>query len=159
MSKKHGGRTIEDDLAMLSPAHREQALLQINPQHKVVCQKQPIVAKETVAKSNPAPRGMNPTEARYADRLEILRRAGEIVSWKFEAIRLRLANGAWFKPDFLVVARNEDKGCDIHQIHEVKGFWREAARVRIKVAADLFKEYDFIVVKWEDGNWKKEQML
>jgi hypothetical protein len=150
-------RTIEDDLAMLSPAHREQALLQINPQHKVVCQKQPIVAKETVAKSKPTPRGMNPTEAKYADHLEILRHARVIVSWKFEAIRLRLANRAWFKPDFLVVARNEDKDCDVFQFHEVKGFWREAARVRIKVAADLFPEFNFVAIQRKGGVWVEER--
>lgn len=51
--------------------------------------------------------------------------------WSYEAIRLRLADGAWYMPDFRVIMPDGTE-----EYHEVKGFWREAARVRIKVAAE-----------------------
>ena len=156
MSKKGSSRGIT--LNDLSPAHRAQALAQIEPSPKVICQRKLIRAEELVKTSKPSPRVKNKWESKYAEYLEIMRRTGEISAWRFEPIRLRLANSAWFKPDFLVVARNEDKDCDVFQFHEVKGFWREAAKVRIKVAAELFPFFDFIVVKWKDGNWEKERL-
>lgn len=80
---------------------------------------------------------MNLLEARYARQLEALKAVGEILDWRFEEIRFKLGGNketkeAWFKPDFLVVYP------DRFEIHEVKGHWREAARVRIKVASQLY---------------------
>jgi hypothetical protein len=45
------------------------------------------------------------------------------------------------------------------QAHEVKGFWQEDARVKIKVAADMYP-IEFIAVKAvskkNGGGWEKE---
>lgn len=96
-------------------------------------------------------RGMNKTEAAYAQHLEARRLAGEVLWWRFEPMRLRLANGAWFKPDFGVKLIDRSL-----EFHETKGFWREAARVRIKVAAELFP-FRFIAVKRKGGGWEREE--
>lgn len=92
--------------------------------------------------------GMNATEAAYArNRLDADLHAGRIAAWAFEPERLRLSHAklsggqsAWYTPDFRVV------GVDgIIEFHEVKGHWEEAAKVRIRVAADLHP-YRFVIV-------------
>lgn len=93
---------------------------------------------------------MNRTEAAYATRLEMLRRAGEIVDWGFEPIKLRLADRTWYTPDFLVVF------ADRFELHEVKGFWRDDARVKWKVAAELFPWFQFVAVTRKRGQWQFE---
>jgi hypothetical protein len=106
----------------------------------------------------PPKRGMNKWERAYAEHLNILIAAKEVRSWRFEAIRLRLADGAWFKPDFLVQPRHvHAPGHSRLEFHEVKGFWREAARVRIKVAAELYPEFVFIAVTRKGGEWVRER--
>lgn len=76
-------------------------------------------------------------------------------SWiEHEPIKLKLARGAWFTPDYCVTTR------PALIFYEVKGFWREAARVRIKVAARLYPWAKFIAVrkrkKKDGGGWEEE---
>lgn len=79
------------------------------------------------------PGTMNKTEAAYASYLDLLRHAGEVLWWRFEGLKLRLADNTFYTPDFAVMARDGVMEC-----HEVKGFWRDDARAKIKIAADLF---------------------
>ena len=88
-------------------------------------------------------RGMNKLEQRWAEQLEIERAAGEIRSWRYNSIRLKLADGSWFKPDFVVICADGSM-----RIDETKGHWREAARVRIRVAAELYPEFRFRALSW-----------
>jgi len=87
------------------------------------------------------------TERKYAERLEILKRAGEIVDYRYEGVKFKLGNGAVYTPDFLVVFD------DHFEIHEVKGRWMEAARVRIKVAATQYQWFKFIAIQLKRGEW------
>ena len=87
------------------------------------------------------PGTMNKTEAAYAAALDARKAAGEVVWWKFEASKLRLANNTFYSPDFTVMLADGS----IEQ-HEVKGHWQDDARVKIKVAADQHP-YRFIAVK------------
>jgi hypothetical protein len=84
-------------------------------------------------------------EPQYAEHLELLKRAGKVLWYKYEGLRLRLADGALFSPDFAVVA---DDGT--LELHEVKGMWREAARVRWKLAKESFP-FVFKLVTKEKG--------
>lgn len=101
----------------------------------------------------PKKRAMNKLEGAYAQRLELERLAGVWQWWAFEAIRLRLAEGAWYKPDFAML----DPGGHL-VLHETKGHWREAAKVRIKVAAELYPFFRFTAVTRErakaGGAWQ-----
>ena len=103
-------------------------------------------------KPRPHVRGqMNKTEAAYAERLALLQHAGEIRSYRFEAVKLRLANNTFYTPDFLVVTDEQI------EFHEVKGFWQDAGRIKIKVAADQYPEFAFVAVqKCRDG-WEVEE--
>jgi len=80
-------------------------------------------------------------ERRYADELYRLQLAGEIIAYEFEPVKLRLAKNTFYTPDFLVV-------CPEHfEFHEVKGFVRDDAMVKIKVAARLYPWFRFVLVK------------
>ena len=54
--------------------------------------------------------------------------------WRFEAIKIRLADNTFYTPDFLVVVN------DLRlELHEVKGaIVMDDAKVKLKVAAETF---------------------
>ena len=97
-------------------------------------------------------RNKNKTEARFEQQLELRRRAGDILSHQFEAVKLRLARyDCWYTPDFFVV--NADGSVTIY---EVKGYWRDDARVKTRVAADQFPYFEFVGVTYSKGDWQYE---
>lgn len=92
---------------------------------------------------------MNKTEAAYA--MYLLGRAD--VEWfAFEPIKLQLAKRTWYTPDFLVLLTDGSL-----EIHEVKGHWEDDARVKIKVAAQMFP-FRFLAVKKDGNNWSFETL-
>ena len=102
------------------------------------------------------PRGMNKWEAAYALVLKARQQAGEIDGFEFEGLSFKLGNGAYFTPDFVVVLWHEKFGGCMIELHEVKGHWREAARVRIKVAASKYPWCRFVAVSKDGAGWKAE---
>ena len=102
--------------------------------------------------------GMNGTERDFAVLLEAKRRNGDIASWRFEPVTLTLARGSGYTPDFMVIGTDGSV-----EFAETKGFWREAARVRIKVAATLFPEFTLIAYrkrpKADGGGWATETLI
>lgn len=95
------------------------------------------------------PKGaMNKTEAEYALFLEARKQAGEILWYAFEPIKLRLADSTFYTPDFAVMGQDR-----VFECHEVKGFWRDDARVKIKVAAAQhpFRFYAFRKLPKKEG--------
>lgn len=98
---------------------------------------------------------MNKTELAYSQHLEALKSCGEIVWWKFEAIKLRLAGNTFYTPDFFLLMANGQLEC-----REVKGgYWTDDARVKIKVAASIFP-FRFVAVQKKSNKqgcgWKTE---
>ena len=98
---------------------------------------------------------MNKTEEAYARFLDTLIACQDVLWWKFEGVKLRLADNTFYSPDFVVMRSDGALEC-----HEVKGFWQDDARVKIKVAADLYP-IQFIAVqalaKSKGGGWKVER--
>lgn len=98
---------------------------------------------------------MNKTEAAYASHLEALRASGEVAWYRFEGLKLRLADNTFYSPDFAVMLADGSLEC-----HEVKGFWQDDARVKIKVASDQYP-MRFIAVrvraKKDGGGWSVEE--
>jgi hypothetical protein len=76
---------------------------------------------------------MNGTERAYAQLLDVRQKAGEIAWWRFEGITLKLADDTRYTPDFAVMLADGTM-----EMHETKGFMREDAHVKIKVAAAQF---------------------
>ncbi|MBS3048153.1 DUF1064 domain-containing protein [Enterobacter mori] len=96
---------------------------------------------------------MNKTEEAYAEHLK--RITGTVIAWyKFEGIKLRLADNTFYTPDFAVMLTTGEI-----ELHEVKGFWTDDARVKTKVAAD---QYPFRIIgvtvkpKNAGGGWNVE---
>jgi hypothetical protein len=98
---------------------------------------------------------MNKTESAYALTLESRKQAGEIAWYKFEGIKYRLADNTFYTPDFAVMLSNGEM-----EAHEVKGYWLDDARAKIKIAADLYP-FRFIAVtakaKKDGGGWNVER--
>ena len=98
---------------------------------------------------------LNKTEQAYGDCLEQRKQAGEIAWYKFEGIKLRLADNTFYTPDFAVMGVGGEM-----EMHEVKGFWRDDAWVKIKIAADMYP-FRFIAVtaraKKAGGGWTIEE--
>jgi hypothetical protein len=76
---------------------------------------------------------MNKTEARYAEQLQLRLLAGEVAWFAYEALTLKLAPDTRYTPDFVVMLSDGTLEC-----HEVKGFFRDDAKVKVKVAAEKF---------------------
>lgn len=79
---------------------------------------------------------MNDTEKRYAAMLELKQKAGEVLWYKFEGLKLRLADNTFYSPDFFVMTADFEL-----QVHEVKGsaaIFEDDAKVKVKVAAEMY---------------------
>lgn len=77
---------------------------------------------------------------------------GEILDYAFEPLKLRLGRKTWYTPDFVVYEKDRSV-----TVYEVKGFWRDDARVKIKVAAARYPMLRFYgVTKAKDG-WEYEE--
>ena len=98
---------------------------------------------------------MNKTEAAYEEALRQRQNAGEVSWYKFEGVKLRLADNTFYSPDFAVMLASGEM-----ELHEVKGFWQDDAKVKIKVAADLYP-FRFVAIhllpKKAGGGWKSEE--
>lgn len=98
---------------------------------------------------------MNKSEAAYDQHLELLERAGQVLWRKFEGMKLRLADSTFYTPDFAVLAADGVLEC-----HEVKGFWEEDARAKVKIAAAMYP-FRFKAAtarpKREGGGWNVEE--
>lgn len=99
--------------------------------------------------------GLNGTERRFAEDLELRRRAGRVLFWTPHPFSLRLAASTHYRPDFLVVLA--DGSTDVV---EIKGHWEDDARAKIKVAARLFPVWRFLAVRWDRQakNWATEEI-
>lgn len=95
---------------------------------------------------------MNQTEAKYAQRLELLKHAGEILWYEFEPANLRLADKCFYKIDFMVLT----SGMEL-QVHEVKGgYMTDDSLVKIKAAAEKFP-FAFIMYQYVKKEWLKRE--
>jgi hypothetical protein len=97
---------------------------------------------------------MNGTEAAYAQILEAEKHEGKIRGWKFHAIKIRLADRAWYEPDFIVQMASGEI-----QVREVKGsFTTEKGQLKIRMAAETMPWFRFIKCsRQKDGRWEYEE--
>lgn len=94
------------------------------------------------------PGTMNGQESKYAHLLENRKRAGEILDWGYESMRFKLAPGSIYTPDFFVVYE------DHMELIEIKGFLREAAGVRFKVAVEKYPWFKWTMLRWKNKRWE-----
>lgn len=95
---------------------------------------------------------MNDTEKAYAAHLESLKVSGEVLWFEFEGLTFRLADGATYRPDFVVMIAD-----GTIEVHEVKGHWEGDAKLKVRVAADRFP-FRFLAIqtvpKSRGGGWQ-----
>lgn len=98
---------------------------------------------------------MNGTESAYAATLDDEKRRGAILWYKFEGLKLRLADNTFYTPDFTVM-----DSAGVIECHEVKGHWMDDARAKIKIAAELYP-FRFYAIKKRakkaGGGWDVEE--
>ena len=98
---------------------------------------------------------MNKTEEAYASTLRQRQYAGDVAWFKFEGVKLRLADNTFYSPDFAVMLADGSM-----EMHEVKGHWQDDARAKIKIAADMYP-FRFVAVKVQPkkagGGWAVEE--
>ena len=88
-------------------------------------------------------------EIDFAAHLELLKRAGAILNFKFNSVKVKIAEfKCWYMPDFLVMWP------DAFELVEVKGHWEEDALIKFKVAATLYPEYRWCAVQRVKGVWQ-----
>ena len=95
---------------------------------------------------------MNKLESEYAACLNLQKAAGEILDWKYESVKLKLASKTFYTPDFQVITAD-----GFVEYHETKGFWEDDARVKIKMAAAAFPWFKFIAIQKKKGIWTTEE--
>src|SRR5262252_903388 len=101
-------------------------------------------ASQTERRTSPTPYRSH-TEGRYAALLEARLLRGEIFSWRYEALKLRLADKTFYTPDFLVQVTRQS----LLELHEVKGgWWRDDAKVKWKVAIAQYPYFAFVLCQY-----------
>jgi len=98
------------------------------------------------AHARPQPKRGNKTEAEYGWVLRAEQQAGAILEFRYEALTLILGHDCRYTPDYLVVTT-----LGFLELHEVKGFHRDDAMVKLRVAARLFPWFRFLLVEREGG--------
>jgi hypothetical protein len=115
----------------------------------------PMTARERLfAKGRLKTGQMNKTESTYAEYLSALERAGEVKWWRFEGIKLKLAENTHLTIDFAVLTAE-----GYIELHDVKGsaaIVQDDALAKMKIAAELFPFKFFIVYprrQKDGGGW------
>lgn len=76
-----------------------------------------------------------------------------------QAIALRLGNGVRFTVDFVTVEFAAAGGGRVLTAYETKGFLRDDAAVKLKVAASLYPWMRFVLVsRRRDGTWSMQEV-
>jgi hypothetical protein len=93
---------------------------------------------------------LNVLETRWQAQLSVMYGTAPIFA---QAVRFRLANGIWYKPDFVVALAQ-------WHCYEVKGpkSWRGGFE-NLKVAATQYPSLCWILVWEQDGEWHDQQVL
>jgi hypothetical protein len=102
---------------------------------------------------------MNKTEAAYESDLRDAVGLGDIQWYRFEGVKLRLADNCFLTVDFAVLASD-----GVLEMHDVKGsrfIYQDDAKVKMKVAAEMYP-FRFKVVfprsKHDGGGWDIEDV-
>lgn len=95
------------------------------------------------------PRKMNSLERAWAAVLEARQAAGEVQWWAWERVKFRLADGCYYTPDFVAILAD-----GTIEVTETKGFMRDDALVKFKVAAEQFPWATWRMVRRRKGQWE-----
>jgi len=81
-------------------------------------------------------------EERFAELLDIRIRAGELRSWVYEGIHLRLPGDIMYRVDFIACTAAGEL-----EAIEVKGRMREPARIKLRQAIERYPQFKWFLVR------------
>ncbi len=132
-------------------------------------------AQAPVSPPTPMPDTPAPTKARLRQKKALLNKTetaflawitdqggenyGPILS---QALTLRIANGCRYTPDFIRIWKydvNSEITAYSILAYEVKGFMRDDAAVKLKVAASIYPWIKFHLVTKKKGSWLIQEIL
>jgi len=91
---------------------------------------------------------LNKTELLYDVELAQLHSEGVVARWWAQSVRLRLADKTTYTPDFLV------QFADGRLVFvEIKGFLRDDASVKFKVAREMYPWAEFVMLRRVKKQW------
>jgi hypothetical protein len=117
------------------------------------------------AQPQPEPEPMKPAKRIRQDQKPIMNRLEQeyfehlreyFPSWfiAVQAMRFRLGNGIWYKPDFVMFDPNVLTAYEVKGPHAFRGGFEN-----LKVAASLYRHIQWFLV-WKDcGEWKVQEVL
>lgn len=97
-------------------------------------------------------REMNKTEREFSLLLEARKTQGELIEWRFHALRLQWGGGMHYTADF--AARRADGNIEIHEVKGAHIFSRDT--VRFKGCRAEWQQWGFIFhfhQRTKDGQW------
>ncbi len=106
------------------------------------------------------PRGMNKTEAAYAAHLEMEKRIGDVLWFRYEGITVRLSDDCRFTADFAVMLAD-----GTIELHDTKSLWSKKAKphieddalVKLRTAAEMYPFKIRAVWKATNGEWDSKE--
>lgn len=110
-------------------------------------------AGQPIALGHRRPGEMNKLEQKYSEYLESQRLSGGLALWMFEKITLRLGPDVRYTPDFFVMRAD-----GVIEFHETKGFFRDDAKVKARVAAEMFPFRFLVAFAEKSGGWRIEEI-
>jgi hypothetical protein len=133
----------------------DERIIRVAEQHAAQAERSEAV-RERLEVEPPKPKrakaadGMNKTERAFAEMLDQSLRYEQISGWRREPVKFRLAGRTWYTPDFVVCPAWSPN--TPRYIFEVKGFMRDDASVKLKVAAELYPCFRWFLVRREGRN-------
>jgi hypothetical protein len=102
---------------------------------------------------------LNKTEQAYQDFLERRKAGGQVLWYRFEGVKLRLADNTFITVDFAVLLA--DGILEMHDVKGSKAIYQDDAKVKMKVAAEMYP-FIFRVAyprpKKDGGGWLIEEV-
>lgn len=115
--------------------------------------------------------GMNRTETKYAQQLELRRQIGEILWWSYEGMTFKIGADCRYTPDFCVLLANLDLQCIDTKATEIRyrrgprkgevypaALCEDDSKAKIAVAASLFPLTFILAFEDEQGNWIHQEV-
>ena len=137
-------------IADLPPRYQAQALAQLaavpHPRTVQLQHATPVPAKKAPSRIRQNSAGLNKTEQAFYDYLKAREDPGVLRTvLPPQSVTLRIANGCRYTPDFVVAYHHNTMASEL-VAYEVKGFLRDDAAVKLKVAATAFPWITFHLV-------------
>ena len=139
-------------LSDLPPRYQAQARAQLaavpHPRTVQLQHAAPVPAKKAPSRIRQNSAGLNKTEQAFFDYLKSREDPGVLRTvLPPQSVTLRIANGCRYTPDFVVAYHHSTDIPSVDLVaYEVKGFMRDDAAVKIKVAATAFPWITFHLV-------------